>query len=398
MKILLINDYGTPTGGAELALLTLRARLRGLGHDARLFTSGARPGGARSLADYQCLGTTSRWRTLLQSANPWAYWRLRQVLAEFRPDVVHVRIFLTQLSPLILPLLRDVPTVYHVAWYRPICPLGTKRLPDGHACAVRWGAACRRNGCLPWRDWLPLMMQMRLWWRWRDAFNVVVAESRHVQAQLGADGLGPVEIVPTGVPVRPLRPPLVSPPTVAFAGRLVPEKGADILVRAFARVAERIPAARLVIAGDGPERARLQQLVDAHPFAGRVVLTGALDREELERQFAGAWVQAVPSLWAEPFGLVAVEAMMRGTAVVATGTGGLAEIVQEGRTGFHVPPGDVAALADRLLAVLQDRDLAERLGRAGREVALGRYDEAACAKNFLRLYPNLCSNQKVTAI
>jgi len=121
MKILLINDYGTPTGGAELQMLTLRKGLRLRGHDARFFTSSARPIPVSSQADYECFGTTSRFRTLLQTTNPWAFWQLRRVLAEFQPDVIHVGIFLTQLSPLILPLLKDGETTkpknYDLSFY-----------------------------------------------------------------------------------------------------------------------------------------------------------------------------------------------------------------------------------------------------------------------------------------
>ena len=123
MRILLVSDYGTLAGGAEIGLMTLREGLRKLGHDARVFTSSARAGGER-FADYECFGTTSPSRTLLQTANPWATIGLRRVLREFKPDVVHVKMFLTQLSPLVQPLVRDVPSLYHVVWYRPVCPLG----------------------------------------------------------------------------------------------------------------------------------------------------------------------------------------------------------------------------------------------------------------------------------
>src|SRR3954471_4377221 len=103
MKILLVHDYAMPVGGAEIRTLALRSALRRRGHDARLLASsaGLKPG--QSQADYLCFGTLSRYRTLVQTLNPSAAWRLRRVLAEFRPDVVHVRMFLTQLSPLILP-------------------------------------------------------------------------------------------------------------------------------------------------------------------------------------------------------------------------------------------------------------------------------------------------------
>jgi glycosyltransferase involved in cell wall biosynthesis len=87
--------------------------------------------------------------------------------------------------------------------------------------------------------------------------------------------------------------------------------------------------------------------------------------------------------------MVATEAMIRGTAVVASSTGGLAEIVQDGQTGLSVPPGDVAALADALLQLLGDRDRAEEMGRAGRRLASDRFGWAAHVDRFLELYQRL---------
>src|SRR5690349_16117223 len=122
MRILLVSDYATPTGGAELMILSLREALRRRGHDARLFASSACPLDVPSQADYQCFGTVSKLRGLIQVANPSAHRSLHRVIREFQPEVVHVRLFLSQLSPAILPLVRNIPAIYHVAWYRPICP------------------------------------------------------------------------------------------------------------------------------------------------------------------------------------------------------------------------------------------------------------------------------------
>jgi glycosyltransferase involved in cell wall biosynthesis len=393
MRILLVNDYAAPNGGAEVGLLTLRDGLRQRGHDARVFATRARPSGGTSFADYECLGTTSRLRTLLQTTNPFAAVELRRALDEFRPDVVHVRIFLTQLSPLILPVLANVPTLYHVVWYRPICPIGTKLLPDGTICASPAGNVCYRSGCLPLHDWAPLMLQMRLWRRWRPAFDLVVANSKAVKRRLLAEGIGPVQVVWNGVPVVPARPPLASPPTVAFAGRLVREKGADVLLDAFARVRHELPAARLLVAGDGPERRALGQSVIELGLAEHVTQLGNVPRADLEAALAPAWVQAVPSRWAEPFGLVAAESMMRGTAVVASRTGGLAEVVHDEGTGVLVPPGDTAALADALLRLLRDRDVAEAMGHEGREVALRTFGETRYVDRFVELYDSLIAKR-----
>lgn len=391
MRILLVSDYGTLAGGAEIGLLILRDGLRKLGHDARVFSSSARAGGER-FADYECLGTTSSFRTLLQTANPWAALGLRRVLKEFRPDVVHVKLFLTQLSPLVQPLLREVPSLYHVVWYRPVCPLGTKRLPDGRACREPAGQVCYWNGCLPLRDWAPLMLQLRLWRHWRDCFDIVVANSETTKRQLIAGGIEPVEVIPNGIPIRPPRAPLTDPPTVAFAGRLVPEKGADVLLRALAGVATELPETVLVIAGEGSERTRLEALAAELGIGERVSFAGYLRTDELEQRLETAWVQVVPSLWAEPFGLVAIEALMRGTAVVASNAGGPAEIVRPGETGLLVPPADVEALAGALRTLLSDRTLAETFGRQGREDALARFGENRYVADFARLYERLTAH------
>lgn len=386
MRILLINDYATPTYGAELGTLRLREGLRNLGHDARIFASSARNPSEAGFADYECLGTNSHWRTLLQTANPWALVRLRRVLAEFSPDVVHVRMFLTQLSPLILLVLRRVPSLYHVVWYRPVCPLGTKTLPDHRPCEVTAGYACYRNRCLPLHDWLPLMLQRRLWRRWRDAFDLIVANSEAVRRSLLADGIKPVEVALNGVPVESARRFLAPRPFAVFAGRLVAEKGADVLLRAFALVVAQIPKAKLLLVGDGPELGRLKDLNAELKLNSAVSMPGFVPHAEVERLCGGAWVQVVPSRWAEPFGKAAAEAMMRETAVIASDSGGLAEIVQHERTGILIPPGDPFALAEAMLRLFRDRALAERMGKAGREAAVLRFSEQAWIDRFIALY------------
>ncbi|NJN16604.1 MAG: glycosyltransferase family 4 protein [Oscillochloris sp.] len=393
MKILLVSDYGTPTGGAEIQFLGMRERLRARGHDVRFFASAAQPTAVPNAADYTCFGTTSRLRGLLQTANPWAAQQLRTVLETFQPDVVHVKIFLTQLSPLILPLLRNVPALYHVVWYRPVCPTGTKLLPNGAACTQQPGAVCLRHGCVPLQDWAPLMLQMRLWRRWRDSFKLIVANSAATRAHLLAAGIGPVEVIWNGVRPRPLRPALPDLPLVVFAGRLVPEKGVDLLLRAFQLVARELPAARLLLIGEGPEQAALHKQAGALGLAERVEMTGRLPREELEARCGAAWVQAVPSRWDEPFGIVAAEAAMRGTAVVASAGGGLAEIVQDGETGLLVPPGDEQALAAALLRLLRNREQAEAFGRAGRTRALQHFNEDLVAEAFLERYRRISSGE-----
>lgn len=390
MKILLLHDYGTASGGAELQMLSLRQGLGDRGHQVRLFASDAMPvADYPQLADDTCFGTTSRLQVLTQTANPSAYWRLRRVLREFRPDVVHIRMFLWQLSPLILPLLRSVPCIYQTAVYKAICPAGTKVLPDGSPCQVAPGRVCLTGGCLTPQTWAALMVQYQLWQRWRGAIDRVVALSQGMKTQLEQAGLSPVEVIYNGVPVRDARPALQGPPTVAYAGRLVPEKGVDVLLKAFAIARSQVSTAQLLIAGQGPEGEALKALAQHLGLGDSVIWLGHMARSQMEAHFDRAWVQAVPSQWEEPFGNVTTEAMMRGTAVVASAVGAQPEILGGTRTGFLVPPGDVEAWGDRLTRLLQHRELAETMGMAGRDRALAYFSEASRTDQFLALYQNL---------
>ena len=387
MRVLLVNDYGTPTGGAELQTLRFRDLLRERGHEALLFTSDARPHGVEPASDVTCFGTQGAGRAVLQAANPLAAAGLRRVLKSFRPDVVHLRMFLSQLSPLVLRELRDVPTLMHAVNYQLICPLNTKLLPDGTSCAHRAGAICQATGCVSSAGRMRFAVQRRMWQAWRGAVDVSVANSRWTAGRLARDGVAMDGHFTYGVPALGPRPALAATPVVAFVGRLFRKKGVDVLLRAMAAVRKAVPNSHLRIVGEGPERAALERLAgELRLPAESVSWHGFVRREDLDALLGDAWLQAVPSVYEEPFGMVTIEAMMRGTAVVASNSGGPSEVVREGETGLLVPPGDSAALADAMIRVLSDRALTERLGAAAYEIARREFTESASIDRLLALY------------
>ena len=392
MRILLVNDYATATAGAERITLDLRDGLRARGHDVRVFASRAQLIAGESFADSTCYGTNSRVQTLSSTVNPSAARALRRILREFRPDVVQVQMFLWQLSPSILPLLRDVPSVYWAMTFKSVCPTGLKWLPGGAPCSVRAGTACLAHGCITLTGFGPLMLQRAIWRRRRGAFAAIVCCSHDVRRHLDADGIETHDVIWPGVREGSRRPPLDGAPTVTFAGRLTAEKGPDVLVRAFALARARVPNARLSIAGAGPAEPALRTLVHELGIGDAVTVHGQLGGDALVRTLDAGWVHAVPSRWPEPFGLTATEAMMRGTAVVASDIGGLAESVVHETTGLRVPAGDERALADALIRVLADRDFAERLGQAGHARAREWFSIDGCLTRFERLYASLRSS------
>jgi glycosyltransferase involved in cell wall biosynthesis len=241
------------------------------------------------------------------------------------------------------------------------------------------------------RDWVPLMAQMSFARQWWSSINRTVACSETIRARLVEGGFRDVEVIPYGIRGQLARPPLSDPPTVLFAGRLVREKGTHILLEAFRNVVEGIPAARLEIAGDGPEAGIVREQARQAGIADRVTFHGWLSSDDLDGLYRRAWVQAVPSLFEEPLGMVAVEAAVRGVPAVVSDTGGLAEIVVEGETGCRVPRNDVDALAAALERFLGHRDEAERMGANARARALERFSLDTYVDRFRDLYERVQS-------
>jgi glycosyltransferase involved in cell wall biosynthesis len=389
MKVLLVSDYGRLAGGVEQLAVRLRASLQARGHDCRFFASSAQFGPSPNLADQQCFGTVGPFRTLLQTFNPFAYLALRRLLVEWDPDVVHLKMFLTQISPWILFLLRERPTLIQIEWLRAICPKGTKLYPDGRACTENWGKACYQRGCLKLSNCSLLTLQRNVFMGLKDAADMAVAPSRFL-AQAVSSVFGPVHVVPNGVQPSETTP--MSPrPKLAFVGRLVKEKGLQNLVSAYQSILPDYPSLELTLIGDGPLRDWLNEELQFTPAR----LLGHLGREEIEEALKGNWIQVVPSLVAEGFGLSAAEAMMRGTAVVCARSGALQEIVDDGVNGLLYSSQSTSELERCLRLLLADRELCRELGTRAREKALSEYDEESVTTRFLELYAQLQQKPKV---
>ena len=158
------------------------------------------------------------------------------------------------------------------------------------------------------------------------------------------------------------------PPLVLFVGRVVPQKGFDLGLQAFAQVLRARPDARLIIAGDGISRPGLERQARELGVADAVELAGWTDAGRVRELMRAARLVAMPSRF-EPFGLVAFEAAQMRRPVVGFAVDGLREAVADGRSGILVEPGNVDALAAALLRLLDDRELAARLGDGGHDQA-----------------------------
>ena len=173
-----------------------------------------------------------------------------------------------------------------------------------------------------------------------------------------------------------------SRPLIGTTARLDRQKGLDVLLRALPEV----PGVDVEIVGDGPERAALERLAVTAGVADRVVFAGWSERA---RDWLGRWDAFVLPSRYEGLPLAILDAMLAQLPIVATDVGSVREAVVDDETGLLVPPDDPAALAAALRRVLEDHDLADRLGRRARAVALERFTARAMARRYEALYAEL---------
>lgn len=224
--------------------------------------------------------------------------------------------------------------------------------------------------------------------------DALIAPSKSVMGDIRAEfpnQVGRIRVIANGVPKHGAHIESVNEKQVFASGRLAPEKGFSTLLTAWSLVTSDHPGARLVIAGDGNRHEAYETLAAKLGIAESVRFMGWLVGEELERVLSESSFVVVPSTWAEPFGLVAVEAGMAGKAVLGSRSGAIPEIVEHGKTGLLVEAGDVPEFASGLDYLLREPLTARKLGLANQARVIDRYSLQRCVQEHINLYTEVLS-------
>lgn len=318
-----------------------------------------------------------------------------------KADVIHLAG--ASIVPMVLGLSLQKPVVVEHHGYQAICPSGNYlHEPDRTACPGHFRngnyAECFRCGAVEasrFRSARNLMLLFpRRWLAGRVAANVAVSDHNKRRVALPETQTiyhGITEAASHDTFSRP-----TEALVLAYVGRLVPEKGVDVLLRGAAVAWNSRCEFRLKIVGDGPERSRLERLADELQLGGRVTFLGYRDGSSLEEAMEDVSVIVMPSLCEEACPVAAIEQMMRGRLLIAAEIGGLDEVV--GRTGLKFPPGDASALAGCIRRVADDRRLAGSLGAAARERALDLFLKIDMVRKHVALYERLGRGNGVESV
>jgi glycosyltransferase involved in cell wall biosynthesis len=399
MKILQLHNRYQIAGGEEGVVEAEQALLKAQGHQVRLL----------EVTNDDIVGLAAKASAAVNAIYSRA--ARKQVLAEidaFRPDVVHVHNFFPLLSPSVYDACRDrqIPVVQTLHNYRLACPKAMF-FRDNQICE----ACLEQNSLVPavvhgcYRSSRPesaIVAIMLAWHRhrqtWSDRVDAYIAltafqKSKLVQAGLPAAKIHikPNFVFPPDAAVvltpQPEHQPESQPePYVLFVGRLAEEKGIAVLIEAYLHDPTLPP---LKIVGDGPLRAALEQQVGAAKLSGRVSFLGRQSGPQVRRWMQQAHALVFPSIWYEGFPLTIAEAFSCGLPVIVPNLGSMAEIVQDGVTGYHFAPRDGADLAAKIgQIVAQPR---QRMGQTAQQVYAAQYSPFVNYQQLLAIYRSVQS-------
>jgi glycosyltransferase involved in cell wall biosynthesis len=403
MRILYCNKYNYPFSGTEAYMFEAMDLMRSRGHSAALFSM-ADPRGEVTPYDHHFMPHTefknqTGWFHKVKLGAQAVYSfearrRIRGMIAEFQPDVAHVRNIYHHLSPSILWELKkqNVPVVYHLNDFKVLCA-SYNLVSRGEACEACKGGKCwhmLKEKCYPG---LAARMTLvgeayfhKMLGTYRRCVDSFLAPSQFVRDKFVEHGWDSAkfEVLPHFQLVHPISERIAEDAPLLYFGRLSPEKGVSDLLHAM----QRLPDLQLIVAGDGPERGKLEKL-SAESGLANVKFIGQVLGEELSCVIARSRFTVLPSHAYETLGKTILESYAHGRAVIASDMGSRRELVQEGRTGLLYRTGDVSQLASALKFLSSQPGLADEMGRAGRRIVQLNYTPEAHYEVLISLYERL---------
>ena len=404
MRILYCNKYNFRFSGTESYLFEVMSLVREHGHEAALFSM-ADPRGEPTaydrhfipLVDFKNAGRNPIAKSKLAGHSlysPEARRRLRNLIAEFRPDVAHVRNIYHHLSPSILWELKSqgIPTLYHLNDFKLLCP-SYNMVARGQACERCRGGKfwhVLTEGCYAGKPGSAVLLAAEAYLhKWLRTYGTCVdcflAPSQFVRQKLIENGWPEesIEVLPHFERLAEQMPMKADGPLLYF-GRLSQEKGLADLLAAM----QRLPNLRLKIAGDGPQSRELRELAVKLKLCN-VEFLGHISGRELDQAIAECRFTVFPTHAYETFGKSILESYAHGRAVVASDLGSRRELIQHGMTGLLYPVGNVEHLAAEISSLAAQPAQAEKMGTAGRTLVLTKYSPSDHYARLTELYERL---------
>ncbi len=372
MKVLLVHDFLDEAGGAERIVHATKKVLEESGHSVMLYAP-ARQGPAVGL---------------LFSLRH--YFTIRREIRRFKPDIMHAHNIYRNISPSVLLAARQmkVPVVMTLHDFQIVCPKTSLVAENLLNCETGFSYRCFYSSCYPRKPFnrayqglktIKLALHRFIILRTvRHFFSPSVCLMDWTSKNLGVHNISLLPNFVSSGYEPSSKPPLGH--VLLFVGKLTEQKGVDVLIKALAGVLPVIPDVSLRIVGDGPDAQKLKDLVAALNLADHVFFAGKLSNTQVMKEYDDALLVIIPSKYVESFGIVGIEAMSRGKAIIVSQIGGLPDLVDEHETGFFVWPGDIDDLSSKIIYAIRNRSLLPEMGARARS----KYERCFSKQTYTR--------------
>lgn len=400
MRILLVNKFHYLRGGSEKYYFELAQLLKSKGHTVGFFSmkheENITTGDAEYFVEEIDLNTGSKLKALDVIYSQENKKLMAKALEEFKPDIVHINNFQRQLSASIIDAIKEknIPIVMTAHDLNPICPASIM-LYNGEVCddcITKGYAQCIKKKCVKGSTLKSTLGVMEK--KYYDIHKVfrkidcIISPSEFNKNQLVNGKLKYNEIVTLHNFVnKSERNDYVLGDYAFYLGRLSKEKGILNLIEAIGD----IPNAKLLIAGDGPERERIEAYISEHKLDGRITLLGYQNQDSIHKYITNSRFVVIPSICNENCPYSVLEAMEIGKPIVASRIGGIPELIADGENGYLYKADDINELKEKLTLLLNDDEKVNSFAQKSRELYESYYSPDSYYIELIKIYNKVMS-------
>ncbi|MDY5243188.1 MAG: glycosyltransferase [Eubacterium sp.] len=403
MRILLVNKFHYLRGGSEKYYFELAKLLKDHGHTVAFFSmkneNNIKTGDREYFVDEIDMNTGSKFEALNVIYSKKNKALMEKALEEFKPDIVHINNFQRQLSASIIDAVKEknIPLIMTAHDLNSICPASIM-LYNGEVCEdciTKGYTSCIKKKCIK-----NSMLKSVLGYIEKKYYDLhkmfckvdcIISPSEFNKNQLLKGKLKCNDITVIHNFVNETEKTDYTLGDCAFYfGRLSREKGILNLVEAI----NNIPGARLIIAGDGPERENIQAYIKEHKLENRINLLGYLNQNDIRENIRKCRFVTVPSIWYENCPYSILETMEIGKPIIGSKIGGIPELIQDGINGFTYEHNDVTKLTNILMKLFGNDETVKQFSKNSKQIFIQNYSAEAYYNKLMTVYNKYINTDK----
>ena len=402
MKILLVNKFHYLKGGSEKYYFELGKLLKEHGHEVAYFSmkdeKNITTGEKEYFVEPIDLNKGSKLKALDVIYSKKNKKKMEEALEDFKPDIVHLNNFQRQLSASIIDPIKKkkIPMVFTAHDVQAICPAITMLDNEKNICEKCMHGKymnCIKKKCNKGSTLKSIIGALEGYFYrinkiYTKKIDYIITPSEFYREKLIEDGISENKIVAihNSVELKDYDIPTEDDRYALYFGRLSKEKGVLNLINSFSKLVNGI----LYIAGEGPEKEKIEVFIKENNLQDRIKLLGFLDSTEMKEKIRKCKFVVIPSIWYENCPYSVMETLAIGKPVIGADIGGIPELVQNDRSGIIYKYDDINELADKMKELFNNEELVKEFGNNAKEDANRLYGKEKYYSEIIKIYEKVC--------